>query len=472
MRRNFAAFLCLLAGLLSMATAAFAGGKGRIDGTVQFVTADDFKGKRSHEKIFVVDGKGKHTELTNLDAKTKKSLRAGSKIRVEGTLAAGTISAETVSVTEAASLFPSNIASGDRKVLVIPVNFADSALTCTVPQLQAQFFGTTGSIDGLYREMSFGGTGMVGKVMSPVTISATSTDSCNGNSFDWAALADQAAAAAGESLTGYNHFMYIIPRNANCPYAGIAYKPGNKAINQGYCTEADVSGHELGHNLGFGHAGGASDTYGDYSDLMGISGLSLRSVNGPHKMEAGWVAATDVANGGGTYRIAPLELTATAAAGAPQVLKLPRPAGGYYYLSYRQPTGFDTSILTRYPQYAAGASVDLWSGPGGATAKLGVLVDGASFTDATSGMVVRQISHDSNGAQIEVVMTPAPEPSPSPSPEPSPSPSPEPSPSPSPMPSPEPTVTPSPDPSPSPMPSPSPSPKPPRTKSNKGKGHR
>ena len=116
-----------------------------------------------------------------------------------------------------------------------------------------------------------------------------------------------------------------------------------------------VLAHELGHNLGLAHAGGllcqnagiavaignicttTGLEYADPFDAMG-NAPALRQMSMEHKLELNLVpaAGVQVVSASGTYHLAPMELTPT----TPEVLRIPRPGGGNYFVEYRRPLGY------------------------------------------------------------------------------------------------------------------------------------
>jgi hypothetical protein len=141
--------------------------------------------------------------------------------------------------------------------------------------------------------------------------------------------------------------------------------------------------------------------YCDDSDFMGISTNVWRQTNGPHKSQMGWVPAAKIvdATTAGTYALAPLE-TDPATTPLPLLLRVARPAGGFYYLSYRRAVGYDSPMR---PSYADRTSIH--ANPGGNTLLVKFIGDGETFSDASGGLTMRQASHDATAAQITIGLT-------------------------------------------------------------------
>src|ERR1041384_3451001 len=158
-----------------------------------------------------------------------------------------------------------------------------------------------------------------------------------------------------------------------------------------------VFAHELGHNLGMKHAGLFGDwertlEYGDCSDVMGTAGCSdvdtvemgyyvrLMHVNGPHKVQMGWIPESRVVEvtSPGEYQLSLLEAPVPTA----QILKIAKPgtdSGEAYYLSFRTNYGFDTDNLPH--RFKGVTSITRWSGGLDYTYLVTVIGDGETFVD-------------------------------------------------------------------------------------------
>lgn len=306
---------------------------------------------------------------------------------------------------------------GLRTIAVIIVNFLDASVSCSPADVAAKMFpnpaqgGANASVSGFYLESSFDQVGLepdtdgdgFADVFGPYTVNARSSDACD--YYGWAYEAEDLAAADGVELSLYRHLLFVIPSSNTCSWAGVANVGCGTQCRAwvARCQYLDLFAHELGHNLGMRHAStdanndGVSDSeYGDYSDVMGYSGVGLRHPNAPHKAQMGWLNldATTVRtiSQSGTYAIAPIEIDPLAVS-LPQVLKIAKPGtSDYYYLSYRLKLGYDTSLRSSYPDRL---NIHRFSGSG-ATFLITTLADGGVFTDAANAITITQLAHNSD----------------------------------------------------------------------------
>ena len=180
---------------------------------------------------------------------------------------------------------------GEQRTLVILVNFQDAPTDqpYTPDFISDLIFGETSDF---FFENSFGQTWLSGDVTGWHTIPLDSTVCNSGGVRD---LAEEAATAAGINLANYTRYVYAHPQNA-CGAGGAATVGGNpsRAWLKG-SIDLQLTGHELGHNLGLQHSHslvcddgssvgpGSGDVgpypwpncsrleYGDGTDIMGSS---------------------------------------------------------------------------------------------------------------------------------------------------------------------------------------------------------
>lgn len=187
---------------------------------------------------------------------------------------------------------------GEHKVAVIPIQFSGQpAAPFTTDDLNQVVFTGTDSVDAYFRESSYQRLWLTGTVFPTVTVSADTT-TCQQDAYGKAAIT--ALQGLGESITGdgtdgYQHYMYVFTNVAACPYAGLAMVPGRDIWINGY-VDRSVMAHELGHNLGLGHAntircldsGGtpvvlsnacSEKEYADPYEVMGMGGMQLSAMS-------------------------------------------------------------------------------------------------------------------------------------------------------------------------------------------------
>ena len=406
-----------------------------VTGSIEVIQIDDFDHGQSRVVHKVRDERtGREFELEDvppglqhgMHVRAKGRLRRG--VRRDGARVLAAPAGGELSVTVLDAAMPAAaLVSGGRKAIVIVVDFTQDGKTvpCSDAAIAGYMFSGNPSVDKLYREASFNllswpadtnGNG------APDVFHVAINDA--GNDCDtttWRSLADSAATTAGANLSLYQHRVYVLPSTVACQWAGYAQIGCGSACwaMVSTCDRGDVYAHELGHNLGMYHAsfdlnddGGVDGTcpwggwsgggeYCDDSDFMGISTNVWRQTNGPHKSQMGWVPASKIvdATTAGTYALAPLE-TDPATTTLPLLLRVARPAGGFYYLSYRRAVGYDAAMRSSYVDRTS-----IHANPGGNTLLVKFIADGETFDDASGGLTIRQTSHDASAAQITVGLT-------------------------------------------------------------------
>ncbi len=316
--------------------------------------------------------------------------------------------------------------SGNKSALVMLVSMTNAPIDCTVGEVNGMVFTNLPlNVDSFYNDATWGGVRWTGSVVN-VSINYGTTP-CNADV--WANAADAQAVLQGYNPSAYTARVYALPSAAGS--CGYAFASGNRVWNF-HCSDLFAYGHEMGHSLGLGHAstdrnndGVLEDAYGGYDDCMGGESYTF---NAPHKIWGGWLPQK-ASNGGwrvvdanGTYQISPLQINPVSNPPHSQALKIIPPTGIPYFLSYRQPLGFDqgwtatqvgkdgrsgtsfdpTPSIAIYP-YSRGVTIHRHSGATGAeTLEIAVIEDNQQFLIPGTGIVIKQNSHNATSASVNI----------------------------------------------------------------------
>jgi hypothetical protein len=399
----------LAAPLAGQASSPSRGQPVQMDGVVTEIVRDDIAHRTSTVEYQLDDAQSRRHATLRFDGDPPEGLHTGARLTVTGVaggdgsilLSSGSASVQTTQATASAA-----VVSGAQNTIVIIANFTNATVTSTPSQIQNLMFSDPNgqSIDALFRETSFDNVGFVGQVAGPFTINFSTASPCDLAA--WANAADAAATSAGIDLASYARHLYVMPsvEMGVCGADGAGQVGGNPSRAWVFNNQqSDVYAHELGHNLNMAHAATLTNQYGDASDDMSADGYALRHFNAPHMEQMGWMPPGNIltVTQSGTYTVAALE-TIPGAAPAPQILKIAKPdTGEYYYLSYRQPVGFDSGLV-------AGAlnrvSVHKYTGTYGATNTylLALLDDAGVYSDTVNGITVTQQSHATDRATVQI----------------------------------------------------------------------
>lgn len=262
------------------------------------------------------------------------------------------------------------------------------------------------------------------------------TDSPHGCE-DVAALWTDALKAVPEAGRTRTHLVVVAPRSAGEDGSGCDYGFGSVGAGESggstYVTalHPQLLAHELGHNLGLGHAAalecdGAQDgrfagrtwqeeclvrDYDDLYDVMGYSGEgfgdgSLGAV-GIDRLGADPAAIRTVDATTSGLRLQPLARVGSGV----RVAKITAPGEPVYYVEYRAATGRDRAIATGEWRVSTGVRI-LRENPEGGSLVLDTspggwrydrdLSAGQTFVSASGGVRVRVGRVDDDGATIDV----------------------------------------------------------------------
>jgi len=377
-------------------------------GRLNVVIADDFENNKFETLYMVEDLKTKKFFQINSKNKLPVNLKTGDIVRAKGLLKNNTLFIEGNSsltietVSEGASV---EEATGPLNVLIVKLNFNDKTNPCSNSTLESRMFptGDGNSVSELYESITSGDISFQGQISSTITIDYSSSGECSFSS--WLNSANNAALNLGYDLNSYDRIIYHHPNATQCNWWGLGTIGGKYNWINGRCNEHDIFAHEQGHNFGMRHAGVEGNVYNDRSDFMGYSGIGIRELNAPHRIQQNWISSQKVLKsvGSGDIELAPLELSDHETSLA-QVIQLVNPANSseYFYFSYRQPIKYDSSLTNIMSgEYIKGLAIHTSSNGGATTKYIRTLNDGESFMVGTS-LTLTQISHNASSVVIRI----------------------------------------------------------------------
>lgn len=329
---------------------------------------------------------------------------------------------------------------GVQNVAVLLVTFPGVALPTNItPQnVYDMFFSTTGpSLDGYWREASYGQTSATGNVFGPYTL-ASSYANCSALS----TLRDAAITAAANAGVNFQNYsrVFIVTPDFGCGWTGLAINgcttlsspTGSFVASSAFLdaswqrsqTEgAENAAHEGGHGMGLGHAQsrtfgteplgplGSAGTITEYGDpFSDMSASNIGHYATPQKAEIlKWISSGNyqVVQGSGTWTLQPLEINPAGLV----ALKVQRGTGNnaWLWIEYRQALGYDSNIwpptgaLIHYEDSSTGTHTQLLDfTPATANMYDAALVPGNTWTDPYSNVSITIQSATPSGLTVSV----------------------------------------------------------------------
>jgi hypothetical protein len=274
-------------------------------GTLHAIVTDNFRTGESTTRYTLQSG----VQRTVVQP-TELAAEPGDRVVVTGRMDDGRL----VGAVEATGPSTQAVAPGPRKVAVVLITFPGEPSEPWSPQTsRSEVFTGAKSVNAFYQEESYGGTSLTGKLNPEGDVFGwfrinSPTAGCPYET--WRNDAAAAAAAAGVDLTGYQHIIYSFQYQGSCSWFGVAGLGSNWAMINGNVggSRAEVTTHELGHDLGLMHAGSWTCTaggvrvqesddctvaqYGDPFDVMGNS--STRHNNSWNLAKLGFIGPGNV----------------------------------------------------------------------------------------------------------------------------------------------------------------------------------
>jgi hypothetical protein len=336
-------------------------------------------------------------------------------------LAAGAADDEVGPVGTMAATAPTG---GTRRVAVMLVNFTDNTYQpWTLAEARRYVFTDANSVNAHITASSGGTVTLTGDAFGYYTITRSGPDDCRWTA--WFTEVRAAAAAAGVDVGSYDNFIMAAPGTSTCGFAGVGYMPGTLSFLNGTLHIPRIATHELGHNLGFGHAGflTCKDSAGarvalsnncsraEYGDPHSVMGHNYRLFHNWERARQGWQPQDQPVSASGRYTLAPVD-----GGSGTRILRLPRGNGDFMVLEFRQPNGtFNNYSLS--DSAVTGVSVRLgrdfnaYSGtnlldmsPENGTNDMS-LKAGKSFTDPATNTTITVVSVSAAGAVVDITLS-------------------------------------------------------------------
>ena len=340
---------------------------GEWKGELDVLVEDDFDRGVSRTR-HILRGGGRDVELHF--SGTQPEPQCGQLVTVKGTRLADDVAVERFATDGIVPQAAACTTLGSQPTVVLLVSFPSLALPAHVTPsfVHNAFFGTAGrSLDGYWREASYGLASATGAVYGPYLLPA------NYDCTQTSQIRQDAIAAADPQVdfSIYTRIFIVMPSPAGCAFGGLGSLGCGTSADGGvgstswlttFATTATdglayLAMHEGGHNLSLHHAStldfgaeplgplGATGSHVEYGDLFSTMGSSWGHYAAPHKSKLGWLSSsnTQTIEAPGAFVLLPYETPTTGL----QTLRVRRGAGNnlWLWLEYRQQLGlYDNSL--------------------------------------------------------------------------------------------------------------------------------
>lgn len=408
-------------------TVADYGSRESLEGPLVIVQPDDFLSDASHQ-IFIRDTRRNQlvqiwgVRAESIPATALMARATGMRLDADMCLDAepggeGAPSAFTVleEVPIAAIPSPDVTATEVHKVLIMLLSTtANLQVTDSQKQelLNTIYADPNRSVDGAYRESSFGKVGFTAEVVGPFALTPPTT--CR---VDVVGI----ARAVGLEFSSYHHLVATFVDPATVTHmngvclgvrgVGQVGGPSPRWAWAMYYNNVSLFMHEIGHNFGLQHGARCVSAtcdyetpgyveYGDYTDPMGYFFQYYVNFNAIHRIQVtpglkqDWTAPGSIQTitGSGRYKLFPLTTNATGTNNGPTVIKFAKSGDKNYFLSYRAAIGLDRNVPSGAREKL---NIHFWNGRDASILRA-ALGDGQTL--AENGYTFRNVQHNADGS--------------------------------------------------------------------------
>jgi hypothetical protein len=293
---------------------------------------------------------------------------------------------------------------GGKTLLFMRVDFSDMpGEPLTVAAAQSLI---NSDVNNFYIQNSYNKTSLSVTVV-PTVLRMPQTTAFYGADNHVQLLDDARAAALSAGYNSANYDLDIVAFDyiSAFEWAGLGYVGGKGTWLNGY-FDLHVTGHEVGHNYGLGHANlwdttdgsvigaGSSYEYGDLYDVMGSGGTTGSHFNAFFKNRLDWIlpAGVNTVTSSGTYRIQQQD---SIASNGVRALKIAKDGSTNYWVEFRQALTTNNWVMNGavlHWGYNFSTESDLLdTTPETTSANDAALLIGRTFSDTNAGIHITPI---------------------------------------------------------------------------------